>query len=128
MSFSPKILITGANGQLGTELALAQAERYGHDRVVTSDKLLDGRHRSGTVVPDRRSSRHYIDLPPGRCAVGHRRGRARLGVAPEHARFSERAGDRPPAQAGQGILSLLHRGLWSHDARGLDAASHGDGA
>lgn len=44
MSAFPKILITGANGQLGTELALALDERYGHGCVVTSDKLPDGRH------------------------------------------------------------------------------------
>ncbi|HBO83160.1 MAG TPA: NAD-dependent epimerase, partial [Cupriavidus sp.] len=33
----PKILIIGANGQLGSELALALAERHGREQVVTSD-------------------------------------------------------------------------------------------
>ncbi len=33
----PRILIIGANGQIGTELALALADRYGSDTVVTSD-------------------------------------------------------------------------------------------
>jgi len=44
MSESTKILIIGANGQLGTELALALAERYGSDKIVTSDKAAQGRH------------------------------------------------------------------------------------
>lgn len=33
----PKILIVGANGQIGTELALLLATRHGSDAVVTSD-------------------------------------------------------------------------------------------
>ena len=41
---APRILITGANGQLGSELALALAQRYGPDCIVTSDKLATGRH------------------------------------------------------------------------------------
>ena len=32
-----KILLTGANGQLGSELSLALSERFGADNVVTSD-------------------------------------------------------------------------------------------
>ncbi len=39
----PKILIVGANGQIGTELTLALAARYGLDAVVTSDLAPDGR-------------------------------------------------------------------------------------
>ena len=39
----PKILIIGANGQIGTELTLALAARYGLDAVVTSDLAPDGR-------------------------------------------------------------------------------------
>jgi nucleoside-diphosphate-sugar epimerase len=39
----PKILIVGANGQIGTELAAALAERHGADRVVTSDLAPTGR-------------------------------------------------------------------------------------
>lgn len=42
----PKILIVGANGQLGTELALALAERHGEDAVVTSDIVGAGPHAS----------------------------------------------------------------------------------
>src|SRR5690606_39943706 len=41
----PRILISGANGQLGTELAAALAVRYGNEQVVTSDRLAQGRHR-----------------------------------------------------------------------------------
>ena len=41
---NPKILITGANGQLGTELSAALAERYGTGCVVTSDVNAQGRH------------------------------------------------------------------------------------
>jgi nucleoside-diphosphate-sugar epimerase len=40
----PKILIIGANGQLGSELALALAERHGREQVVTSDVVPTGRH------------------------------------------------------------------------------------
>lgn len=38
-----KILIVGANGQIGTELTLALAERYGKQAVVTSDLSPEGR-------------------------------------------------------------------------------------
>ncbi|HSW26930.1 MAG TPA: NAD-dependent epimerase/dehydratase family protein [Burkholderiaceae bacterium] len=38
-----KTLIVGANGQIGTELAEALAERQGDDAVVTSDLAPDGR-------------------------------------------------------------------------------------
>ena len=41
---APRILIIGANGQLGTELAAALAERYGTANVVTSDMVPKGRH------------------------------------------------------------------------------------
>ena len=44
MSAAPRILIIGANGQLGTELALALAERYGREQVITSDRAPTGRH------------------------------------------------------------------------------------
>ena len=44
MTRPPRILIIGANGQLGTELAVALANRYGYDQVVTSDKVPTGRH------------------------------------------------------------------------------------
>lgn len=39
-----KILITGANGQLGTELSAALAQRHGAENVVTSDIDPQGRH------------------------------------------------------------------------------------
>jgi len=39
----PKILIVGANGQIGTELAEALAARHGDDAVVTSDLAPTGR-------------------------------------------------------------------------------------
>jgi nucleoside-diphosphate-sugar epimerase len=40
---SPKILIVGANGQIGTELTLSLAARYGNAAVVTSDLAPAGR-------------------------------------------------------------------------------------
>ena len=42
---TPKILIIGANGQIGTELATALAERHGGSAVVTSDLAPEGRVR-----------------------------------------------------------------------------------
>lgn len=39
----PKILIVGANGQIGTELAEALVQRHGADAVVTSDLAPQGR-------------------------------------------------------------------------------------
>ncbi len=40
---APKILIIGANGQIGTELAVALAERHGPAAVVTSDLAPQGK-------------------------------------------------------------------------------------
>lgn len=40
---SPKILIVGANGQIGTELTVALAARHGNAAVVTSDLAPEGR-------------------------------------------------------------------------------------
>lgn len=39
----PKILIVGANGQIGTELAFALSQRHGSAAVVTSDLAPEGR-------------------------------------------------------------------------------------
>ena len=39
MSRKRKILIIGANGQLGVEVALELAVRYGSESVITSDKV-----------------------------------------------------------------------------------------
>ena len=38
-----KILIIGANGQIGSELAVALAQRHGNDKVITSDVAPEGR-------------------------------------------------------------------------------------
>lgn len=40
---APKILIIGANGQIGTELAVALAERHGSGAIVTSDLAPQGK-------------------------------------------------------------------------------------
>jgi nucleoside-diphosphate-sugar epimerase len=37
MSEQTKILVIGANGQLGTELTISLQEQYGYDQVITSD-------------------------------------------------------------------------------------------
>lgn len=37
MSSFPKILIIGANGQLGSELSLALAQKFGKNQIITSD-------------------------------------------------------------------------------------------
>ena len=44
MTGSPRILVIGANGQLGTELSAALADRYGADNVVASDRVETGPH------------------------------------------------------------------------------------
>lgn len=44
MSGSPRILVIGANGQLGTELSAALAQRHGAANVVASDRVEAGRH------------------------------------------------------------------------------------
>lgn len=41
-----RILVIGANGQLGTELSSALADRYGGDTVITSDRAENGRDPS----------------------------------------------------------------------------------
>ena len=40
---APRILIIGANGQIGTELAEALVQRHGADAVITSDLAPEGR-------------------------------------------------------------------------------------
>jgi nucleoside-diphosphate-sugar epimerase len=40
---NPRILIVGANGQIGTELAVALAQRHGDGNVITSDIAPQGR-------------------------------------------------------------------------------------
>ena len=44
MSRAPRILVIGANGQLGTELAVALADSHGAENVIVSDRLETGRH------------------------------------------------------------------------------------
>lgn len=41
---STKILVTGANGQLGTDLTLALASQWGRENVIASDITSPGRH------------------------------------------------------------------------------------
>jgi nucleoside-diphosphate-sugar epimerase len=62
---SPRILITGANGQIGTELALALARRHGFDAVVTSDLAAQGRvpglHHEVLDVTDAAALREMVE-------------------------------------------------------------------
>ncbi|SFM21329.1 NAD-dependent epimerase/dehydratase family protein [Variovorax sp. OV329] len=44
MNAASRILVIGANGQLGTELTLALARRHGEGSVVSSDRVPTGRH------------------------------------------------------------------------------------
>ncbi|HLR78105.1 MAG TPA: NAD-dependent epimerase/dehydratase family protein [Burkholderiaceae bacterium] len=44
MTDKEKILVIGANGQIGTELTEELARRYGRDRVVAADIAPEGRH------------------------------------------------------------------------------------
>jgi nucleoside-diphosphate-sugar epimerase len=46
MSTTPRILIIGANGQIGTELATELAQLHGNDAVITSDLTPQGRVRT----------------------------------------------------------------------------------
>lgn len=46
-----KILITGANGQLGTELSAALQEKYGHERIIDSDiKTVENRSSQSVFI------------------------------------------------------------------------------
>ena len=49
MNGSPRILVIGANGQLGTELSAALADRYGADNVVGSDRAGGGPARQSPL-------------------------------------------------------------------------------
>ena len=62
MSTAPKILIIGANGQIGTELAEALVARQGAHTVVTSD--LSPRGRVAGVVHE------ALDVPVKFIGVG----------------------------------------------------------
>ena len=66
-----RILVTGAAGQIGSELVPALRERYGADRVVASDVRVPTAAPAHTrVMPATRADRDY-DLPrsAGRRAV-----------------------------------------------------------
>jgi nucleoside-diphosphate-sugar epimerase len=63
-----KILIIGANGQIGTELAEALAQRHGPAAVVTSDLAPQGR------VPGICATRRWTAPTPARCRVVERHG------------------------------------------------------
>jgi len=60
----PKILIIGANGQLGSELAAALAEKYGAGQVITSDiapaKALTGLKHVILDATDADALRHVV--------------------------------------------------------------------
>ena len=90
-------LIIGANGQIGTELAVALVERHGAAAVVTSDVAPEGRvprlaHEMLDVTDAggaRRGGRapwHHADRTPRGCAVGERREASAVGLGPEHER------------------------------------------
>lgn len=48
MSSFPKILIIGANGQLGSELSLALAQKFGKSQIITSD-IIAPKHSNGLI-------------------------------------------------------------------------------
>lgn len=48
MSSFPKILIIGANGQLGSELSLALAQKFGKSQIITSD-IVAPKHSNGLI-------------------------------------------------------------------------------
>ena len=52
MNGSPRILVIGANGQLGTELSAALADRYGAENVVASDRV-----KNWTIYLDKETRR-----------------------------------------------------------------------
>jgi nucleoside-diphosphate-sugar epimerase len=61
----PCILVVGANGQIGSELSAALAERYGADAIVTSDIAAHGRNADLAYekmdVTDRESLKRIVD-------------------------------------------------------------------
>ena len=100
-----RILVTGALGQIGSELVPALRERYGAETIVASDirmppieTLADGGkfefidctnpRQIQDVVRARR--RHHLSSPP--CSP--RPGKAPRGVAPEYGRPLQRPRDR----------------------------------
>ena len=49
---SPRVLVTGAAGQIGSELVLALRKRYGEENVVATDKAVTrAQAASGVIEP-----------------------------------------------------------------------------
>ena len=132
-----RILVTGALGQIGSELTHALRQRYGSDLVVASDLRMvppqsTGRARTirarrlHAAAADSRGGaplRGRHDLSPRRAAFGGGGGEAARRLEPQHGRPLQRAGGRAPVSL-PGVLPELDRRVRPVDAARSHAAGH----
>ncbi len=128
-----RILVIGANGQIGSELTDALAHVHGEANVIAAD-IVHPRHPHrvqfvcldvldcAKTRGDCRSPFHRRRLPAGRRAVRERRGRPARHLDAQRQRAPQRARARAGEKNRPRLLAVLDSGIRSAQPVGRDSA------